>query len=90
MDRSFDEDKSGKPDAQALTAGGVVKYESGDYYGLKVGFAYYGSHRVGTFFSREEGIGTSLLQPDGDDIAFLGEAYLQYTRNNTMLKVGRQ
>jgi len=90
MDRSFDEDRTGVPDAQALTAGGILKYESGDFYGLKFGFAYYGSHRVGDFFSREEGIGTSLLQPDGDDIAFLGEAYLQYTVGNTMFKAGRQ
>ena len=88
MNRSFD--VAGTPDAEALTAGGIVKYESGDYYGFKFGFAYYGSHKVGDFFDRTDGIGTSLLQPNGDDIAFLGEAYLQYDMSNTMFKIGRQ
>jgi len=88
MNRSFD--IPGTPDAEALTAGGIVKYESGDYYGFKFGFAYYGSHKVGDFFDRTDGIGTSLLQSNGDDIAFLGEAYLQYDVSNTMFKVGRQ
>ncbi len=90
MDRSFDEDKTGKPDAKALTFGGIMKYESGDFHGFKFGLAYYGSHSVGGIFDRNEGIGTSLLQPNGDDIAFLGEAYLQYDLENTMLKAGRQ
>ena len=90
MDRSFDEDKTGKPDTKALTFGGIMKYESGDYRGFKFGLAYYGSHKVGNFFDREEGRGTSLLQSNGDDIAFLGEAYLQYTLDNTLFKVGRQ
>jgi len=76
MNRSFD--KPNTPDAVALTAGGIFKYESGDYHGLKFAFAYYGSHRVGDFYTREEGIGTSLLGRDGKDLAFLGEAYLQY------------
>ena len=90
MDRSFDEDKTGKPDAKALTFGGIMKYESAAYHGFRFGLAYYGSHSVGGIFDREEGIGTSLLQPNGDDIAFLGEAYLQYDLENTMFKAGRQ
>ncbi len=90
MDRSFDEDKTGKPDAKALTFGGIMKYESGNYHGFKFGLAYFGSHSVASIYDRSEGVGTSLLQPDGDDIAFLGEAYLQYTLSNTMFKVGRQ
>ncbi len=88
MNRSFDVD--GVPDAEALTAGGIMKYESGNFYGFKFGLAYYGSHSVANIFDREDGVGTSLLQSNGDDIAFLGEAYLQYNIANTMFKVGRQ
>ena len=90
FDRSFDEDRTGTPNSTALTFGGILKYESGDYYGLKVGMAYYGSQRLGGMFSREEGSGTSILGREGEDLGFLGEAYLEYTMSNTMVKVGRQ
>lgn len=87
MVRTFD---NVKPDAKALTGGGILKYESGSFHGLKFGFAYYGSHRIGGFYSRSEGTGTSLLQSNGDDVQFLGEAYLQYEISKTTFKVGRQ
>jgi len=90
FDRSFDEDKTGKANATALTFGGILKYESADYYGLKIGMAYYGSQRIGGFFSRAEGSGTSILGRSGEDLGFLGEAYLQYSMSNTMFKIGRQ
>ena len=90
FDRSFDEDVTGNPDAKALTAGGIIKYESADYNGLKFGLAHYSSTRLGNTFSREEGKGTSILGRSGEDLAFLGEAYLQYDVGNTMFKVGRQ
>ena len=93
FDRSFDKD--GVDDAQALTAGGIMKYQSGSFYGLKAGIAYYGSHRLGNVFSRDEGKGTSILGRSGEDLAFLGEAYLEYCfcetgLTNTTIKVGRQ
>jgi len=90
FDRSFDEDNTGKANATALTAGGIIKYESAAYYGFKFGLAHYSSTRLGDTFSREEGSGTSILGRSGEDLAFLGEAYLQYNIGNTMLKVGRQ
>jgi len=89
FDRSFDTEVNTK-NATALTAGGIMKYESGDYYGAKIGFAYYGSHRLGGFFSRDRGKGTSILGRDGEDLNFLGEAYLQYQLGKTIIKTGRQ
>ena len=90
FDRSFDEDNTGNPNATALTAGGIIKYESAAYYGFKFGLAHYSSTRLGNTFTREEGTGTSILGRSGENLAFLGEAYLQYDIGNTMLKVGRQ
>lgn len=90
FDRSFDEDNTGIPNARSLTTGGIFKYESGDYYGFKFGFAHYGSFRIGGVFTREEGKGTSNLGRDGEDISFMGEAYVQYTMNDFMIKIGRQ
>jgi hypothetical protein len=88
FDRGFDTD--GVDNATALTIGGIVKYVSDDINGFNLGFAYYGSHRIGNIFSREEGKGTSILGREGEDLAFLGEAFIQYDQGKTMLKVGRQ
>ena len=90
FDRSFDEDVTGNPNATALTAGGIIKYESAAYYGFKFGLAHYSSTRLGNTFTRAEGAGTSILGRSGENLAFLGEAYLQYDIGNTMFKVGRQ
>jgi len=90
FDRSFDEDNTGKENATALTAGGIIKYVSGDYHGFSFGVAHYSSTRLGNTFTREEGSGTSILGRSGENLAFVGEAYLQYDIGNTMLKVGRQ
>lgn len=88
MNRGFD---NGNPDAEALTAGGIFKYETGDYHGLKLGVGYYGSHRVGGAFERIDGIGTANLDAHGDDLSFVGELYLQYSApQETLLKIGRQ
>jgi len=90
MIRTF-ESPSTTPDTQALTFGGIMKYESASYNNVKLGLAFYGNESIGGVFSREEGLGTSLLERNtGDDINFLGEAYLQYDISNTMVKVGRQ
>ena len=89
FDRSFD--VPGTDNATALTFGGIMKYETGDYNGLKIGFAYYGSQKIGGMWTRDEGKATSILETGtGNDIGFLGEAYLQYDMGKTMVKVGRQ
>jgi len=67
-----------------------MKYESASYYNMKFGLAYYGSQRLGGFFSKAEGAGTSILGRQGQNLGFLGEAYIQGDFADTMLKVGRQ
>jgi len=94
FNRGFDAPSTAE-NAQALTAGGIMKYETAALNGLKMGLAYYGSHRLGGLYSRDEGKGTSILGRSGEDLAFLGEAYLEYCfcatgLTNTTIKVGRQ
>jgi len=88
FDRSFD--KPDTPDAEALTVGGIMKYESAKAHNTKLGFAYYGSHSLFDIIDRDKGGGTSILQSDGDDIAFLGEAYLDFDTGANEVKIGRQ
>jgi len=40
----FNGDRENRTDREALTVGGILKYESGAYYGFKVGAAFYGSY----------------------------------------------
>ena len=87
MVRTFDRTA---PDTKALTGGGIIKYESGHRQGFSVALAYYGSHYIGSFYSREEGIRTSMLRDNGKDVRFLGEAYLNYSGGNTRFRIGRQ
>lgn len=91
FDRSYD-DNGVTPNSSTFTFGGIMKYESADYRGFKFGLAYYGNHKVGDVFDRIDAAGASMLDNDGsyDDLAFLGEAYLQYDIGNTMFKIGRQ
>ncbi len=88
FNRSFD--KPGEDDAEALTVGGIMKYESANFSDTKVALAYYGSHRLFGITDRDQGGGTSILQSNGDDIAFLGEAYIDFNTGDHQLQIGRQ
>ncbi|MDF1764291.1 MAG: hypothetical protein P1U57_12855 [Oleibacter sp.] len=76
--------------AEALTGGGIVKYETGSFNNFKVGVAYYGSHSLFGIVDRDKGRGTAFLQTDGDDIAFIGEGYIDFDNGSHQVKVGRQ
>ena len=58
FNRDFDSGSS----LEALTAGGILKYVSGDFKGFKVGTALYSSNLVGDTTNRDRGIGSALLQ----------------------------
>lgn len=85
--RDFDD--SNIDTAKALTAGGIMKYQSGSFHGVQLGLAYYGSHSLG-IVDRADGNNTSNLQSDGSDIQFLGEAYLKYSHDMFNVTYGRQ
>jgi outer membrane porin, OprD family len=88
FDRSFD--KPNTPNATALTAGGIAKIETGEYYGLKLGVAQYGSYLVG-LTDKKYGTGTSLLESGtNNNLSFIGEAYAKYSYGKTSLQVGKQ
>ncbi len=88
FDRSFDAPAT--PDVEALTAGGILKYQSGRFHGIGVGLGYYGSYSLSGVVDRDKGGGSALLQPDGEDISFLGEAYIDLDTGRHQLVVGRQ
>jgi hypothetical protein len=88
FNRNFD--KPGVSDSRALVVGGIAKYETANYANTKLGLAYYGSHSLSFLVDRDDSKGSSLLQSDADDIALLGEAYLDFNVTGHQFKAGRQ
>ena len=79
----------------SLATGGYIGYKSPDFHGLSVTAALYGVYGFDIHDEDAEVAGSSSYDPAlyGDrfkNYLFLGEAYLNYTYENTMLKVGRQ
>jgi hypothetical protein len=85
FDRSYDDNSN-----TSLTAGTIMKYTTKEYMGLTAGLAYFGSNSITGLYSKQDGTATSNLTSEGENINILGEAYLEYNRDNSMLKIGRQ
>jgi len=77
---------------EATAIGGHLKYESPSLYGLSFGAAFYTTNGVELDAPKDDYtiVDPTLLGDNNDNYTFLGEAYLQYTLGNTLLKVGRQ
>ncbi|MDD2949280.1 MAG: OprD family outer membrane porin [Sulfuricurvum sp.] len=79
-------------DTYGSSIGGVLKYETADWNGLKLGVGAYVSQKL-HFASGDvdEGkLNTDLFDMDGKSYAYMGEAYIDYTMGDVNLKVGRQ
>ncbi len=88
FDRSFD--KSNTPNATALTIGGIAKVETGEFFGVRLGIAQYGSYLAG-LTDRKDGGGTSLLESGtNNNLSFVGESYAKYSHGKTHLQIGKQ
>jgi imipenem/basic amino acid-specific outer membrane pore len=86
---STENDVGGNTYGTAL--GGILKYESAEWKGLKLGVAAYVSQKIHGATGKEgENLNTELFDMDGKSYAYVGEAYLDYTLNDLNLRVGRQ
>jgi len=86
------QDNAVDTDTYGTSLGGVLKYETADWNGLKLGIGAYVSQKL-HFASGDvdEGkINTDLFDMDGKSYAYLGEAYMDYTMGDLNLKLGRQ
>ena len=75
----------------ANAVGGHLKFETADYEGLSFGAAFYTTNGI---FNKDDKTSVefdpTLLGVNNSSYSLLGEAYLQYVRGNTTLKLGRQ
>lgn len=86
FDRSFD---GVAPHSRAVTVGGVVRYETPKLNDVSATIGYYGSFNTNAH-SDQEGKGTALLQANGENIGFIGEANLKYDDGAVQVVLGRQ
>ena len=79
----------------SLATGGYIGYKSPDFNGLTAAVAAYGVygfniHEVDSDSGDTNSYDPSLMGRDGDNYAFIGQAYINYKFDNTNIKVGRQ
>jgi hypothetical protein len=86
FDRSFDHTA---PHSRAVTVGGIVKYTTPVTMDLSATIGYYTSMNT-NIYTDKEGKGTSLLQTDGSNLGFFGEANVKYDNGIVQLIGGRQ
>ncbi|NWF66882.1 MAG: hypothetical protein HXX81_05390, partial [Campylobacterales bacterium] len=73
--------------SNAFAVGGHLKYETGDFNGLKFGTAVYTSQGAGLNGKDKN---SELFSSKNESFSLLGEAYLDYTLNAFNIKAGRQ
>ncbi len=83
MRRHFDEPKT----QSALALGGWLDFESGRWHGFSVGLAPYTSQRL---YGPDSEAGSRLLKSDQAGYTVLGQAWAQYERWDSRLRLYRQ
>lgn len=79
-------------DTYGTSIGGILKYETVDWNGLKLGVGAYISQKIGfaTGNADDGKANGDLFGENTNSYAYVGEAYLDYTLNDLNLRVGRQ
>jgi len=77
-------------DTYGTSLGGILKYETADWNGLKLGAAAYVSQKVGFATGDDAKTNPDLFDEAGKSYAYLGEAYIDYSAGEVSLRVGRQ
>jgi len=85
-----DQDNKVDTDTYGTSIGGILKYETADWNGLKLGAAAYVSQKIHPATGENTKSTTDLFAADRKSYAYMGEAYLDYTINDLNLRVGRQ
>lgn len=85
-----DQDNAVDTDTYGTSLGGILKYETGDWNGLKLAVGAYISQKIGFATGDNEKANNDLFASSAESYAYVGEAYVDYTLGDVNLKVGRQ
>ena len=87
-----DQDNAADTDRYTTALGGILKYETPVWNGLKMGVAGYGSQKfpfaTGSRF--EDKSNKDFLGEDANSFVYVGEAYADYNENDLNIRIGRQ
>ena len=84
------QDNAVDTDTYTTSLGGIFKYETGDWNGLKVGIGSYISQKIGFATGDGDNANMDVLANNAKSYAYVGEAYIDYSGNDFSLRVGRQ
>jgi len=86
-----DPELEGHPSPYATALGGQLKFETGQWYGLDIGAAFYTSHAINALSGdKSEGRFNNQLSSDAGHYDLLAEAYLDYNYEHFKIRGGRQ
>jgi len=74
----------------ATVLGGIVKYETAPWQNAKLGVAGYISQKISFATGSQEKQSPDFFDAEGNSFVYLGEAYMDYTKDDLTLRVGRQ
>lgn len=77
-------------DTYATAFGGIVKYETASWMDAKFGVAGYMSQKIPFTTGSQEKLSPDFFDAEGNSFAYLAEAYLDYSKDDLTLRVGRQ
>jgi len=86
IDRTYQGSAGNSLHRNGTALGGHLKFETGDYKGLKAAVGFYTTNHIAS----SPTVDPTLFGENNDGYSIIGEAYLQYTRQNTTFKGGRQ
>ncbi|KFN38656.1 MAG: hypothetical protein JU82_10645 [Sulfuricurvum sp. MLSB] len=86
----YDGDRELRIDRTALTLGGILSYQTAAMEGFSGAVSFFSSNGALPVTRMPYSGQTHNLNLDGSAINTLGEAYLQYTGHDTLLRYGRQ
>lgn len=87
-----DQENAANTDRYTTAFGGILKYETPVWNGLKAGVAGYGVQKLpfATGSRFEDKSNLDFLGENANSFAYVGEAYVDYTANDLNIRIGRQ
>jgi hypothetical protein len=84
----FDATRAADQDPEAWAAGGKLIYRSGKWRDfLSLGAAWYGSYEIS---GNDDAGGSALVQPNGDNISVIAQAFVELARDGWIARFYRQ
>ena len=85
-----DQDNEIVEDTYTTAVGGILKYETAEWNGIKLGAGAYVSEKLGFASGSGDKLNYDVLSSKNGSYAYVGEAYIDYSANDFSLRVGRQ